>query len=222
MAVATKRIQIDKANLTIVVVVSLTVFITVFSLVASKALLSQRSYQARVIAAREKARDQLKKNLDATGPLTTAYQSFVAEPENVIGGNAAGTGERDGDNARITLDALPSKYDFPALATSLEKIVKGQNLTLDGITGVDDESKQLKLASTATPKPVPVPFKISVKGNYTNIQSLVAAFEKSVRPFSINQMQFKASKSGDLSLILDAKTYYQPETSFEFKTEVVK
>lgn len=218
----TKRVLIDKANASMVITVSIAVFVTIFSLVATKALWSQRSYQARVITAREKARDQLESNIKASATLTSSYQRFVSSTENVIGGSPTGTGERDGDNARIVLDALPSKYDFPALTTSLEKLVKGQGLAIDSITGIDDEAKQQKAVSTATPKPVDVPFKLTVKGSYENVQNLVGVFERSIRPFSINQLQFKASKSGDLTMIIDAKTYYQPEKSFEFKSEVIK
>jgi hypothetical protein len=222
MPEATKRVLIDKANITVVVTVSIAAFITIFSLVATKALWSQQAYQVRVIHKREKARDQLVANIKAADTLTSSYQQFESATENVIGGSAVGSGERDGDNARIVLDALPSKYDFPALATSLEKLVKGQNLTLDSITGIDDESNQQKTASSATPQAIEMPFKVDVKGGYDNIQNLITVFEHSIRPFSINQLEFKAGQGTDISLSVDAKTYYQPEKSFEFKSEVVK
>lgn len=222
MADSTKRVLIDKANVTVVVAVSIAAFVTIFSLTATKALVSQRSYQARVIAAREKARDQLRANVKAADTLTSSYERFVTSSENAIGGNPSGTGERDGDNARIVLDALPSKYDFPALTTSLEKLVKSQNLSISTISGVDDESNQQKLASSATPTAVEMPFKIGVKGNYDNIQNLVGVLQRSIRPFAINQLQLKAGQSSELELTVDAKTYYQPEKSFEFKSEVVR
>ena len=222
MADLTKRALIDKANVTVVAVVSVAAFVTIFSLVATKALWSQRSYQSRVITAREKARDQLQANKKAADTLVSSYQQFVSSQENVIGGNSTGTGERDGDNARIVLDALPSKYDFPALTTSLEKLVKGQNLVMSAISGVDDESNQQKQASSATPQPVEIPFKLGVKGSYDNIQKLVGVLESSIRPFTVNQLELKAGENNELELTLDAKTYYQPEKSFEFKSEVVK
>lgn len=222
MPESTKRVLIDKANVTVVATVSIAAFVTIFSLVATKALLSQRSYQSHVIEKREKARDQLVKNIQAADTLTESYQRFVSSSENAIGGSSAGNGERDGDNARIVLDALPSKYDFPALATSLEKLTKGQNLILDSIDGIDDESNQQKAASSATPQPVEMPFKMVVKGGYDSIQSLITVFEHSIRPFNINQLEFKAEQGQGVSLTIDAKTYYQPEKSFEFKSEVVK
>ncbi len=101
MANSAKHAMISQAQLRVVAAISLTVFVVVFSLVASKALLSQRSYQARVIEAREKARDQLEANIKAVETVTASYEQFVSSTENAIGGNPAGTGERDGDNARI-------------------------------------------------------------------------------------------------------------------------
>lgn len=222
MAHSTKRKLIDKANFTVVVAVSVAAFITIFCLVSAKALWSQRSYQSRAIESREKARDQLDTNVKAATKLATAYEAFAASQENIIGGSATGSGDRDGDNARIILDALPSKYDFPALATSLEKLAKGQNLTLEGITGTDDEAKQQKAVLSPVPKPVDVPFKIHVSGNYDSIQSLIGVFERSIRPFVINQFKFEAEQGTNVSLSIDAKTYYQPEKTLQFKSEVVK
>jgi hypothetical protein len=222
MADSSKRALIDKANVSVVIAVSIAAFVTIFSLVAAKALLSQRAYQGRVIHAREKARNQLIANVKAADTLTDSYKQFVSSQENVIGGSATGGGERDGDNARIVLDALPSKYDFPALATSLEKLIKGQNLTIDTITGIDDESNQQKTASSNSPQAIEMPFKVSVKGGYDSVQNLVGVLERSIRPFSINELQLDAETGSQLTLTIDAKTYYQPEKNFEFKSEVVK
>lgn len=219
---ATKRVQIDKANLTVVAAVSIAAFITIFSLIAVKSLWSQRAYQSRVIEKREKANTQLEKNIQSADKLTESYKVFASATVNAIGGNPTGNGERDGDNARIILDALPSKYDFPALATSLEKIAKGQNLSIESISGVDDELNQALTDESPTPVAVEMPFKLGVKGDYAATLQLMGVFERSIRPFSMNQLLFTAADSGAVTLVIDAKTYYQPEKSLQFKSEVVK
>src|SRR3990167_8047567 len=106
-----------------IAVLAASTFIVVFTIVAGRALLSQRSYQARVIDKKEKARDQLKKNIEETKTLVTSYKSFTDRSENVLGANPAGQGEKDGDNAKIILDALPSKYNFPAIAPWMDKLI---------------------------------------------------------------------------------------------------
>lgn len=216
---SSKRAQINKANTTMVAVVAIASFITVFSLVAAKALWDQRSFQARVIVEKEVARNQLQANVAAVDSLVTSYKAFVGTPENVIGGSSTGKGDRDGDNAKIVLDALPSKYDFPALATSLEKILQSGDYQIDSITGTDDEANQQ--ANQTTNAPVEIPFQIGATGNYASIQKLVESLERSVRPFTITKISFTGGDS-DLKAQIDAKTYYLPAKTLKITTKEVK
>lgn len=216
-----KQIQIDKANVRIFVAIALTVFIVVFCAVSVKSLISRQIYQGKVVAAREKARDQLSQNIESAQSLTESYNAFEASTPNVIGGSSTGTGERDGDNAKIVLDALPSVYDFPALTSSVEKLVATQQVGLQGITGTDDEVNQ-KDQTQGSPKSVDMPFTVTVDGSYQNINNLILAFEKSIRPFKINKMVFSGSKAGTVNLTVDAKSYYQPAKNLDIKKETIK
>lgn len=218
---STKRLQIDKANSVMVIAVAATSFIVVFSLVASQALWGQRSYQARVIDKKEKVRDQLKKNIEATDTLVTAYKDFVGSAENVLGGNASGQGEKDGDNAKLILDALPSKYDFPALATSLEKLLTQNSISIESIGGIDDEVSQASNEGTDKPAPIEIPFDLGITSTYEGIKNLISVFERSVRPISIDTLEFSGSDSS-LRTTLRAKTYYQPGKSLKIDSEVVQ
>lgn len=220
---STKHVQIDKANATMVITIAVATFIAIFSLFASRSLLSQRSYQSKVISKKEQARDQLKKNISASASLVTAYQSFVGTSANVLGGNPTGQGASDGDNAKIILDALPSQYDFPALATSLQGLLSQSGVKVSNITGTDDElNQQQQTADTTTdPQPILIPFEVNVSGTYANIQSLDSIFERSIRPIKISSINLSGS---DASLTMDVKaqTYYQPAKGVTIKMEAVK
>lgn len=216
-----KQVQIDKTNVRIFAAIAATVFLVVFCAVATKALISRQSYQNKVIAAREEARDQLEENIQAANQLTDSYKAFVANTPNVIGGNPAGTGERDGDNAKIVLDALPSVYDFPALTSSVEKVASQEGLKIDSITGTDDEVNQGGQSSNE-PVAVEIPFAVSVNGTYQNINNLILQFEKSIRPFKVTKLVFTGGSSGAVDLTIDAKSFYQPAKNLEIKKEVVK
>lgn len=216
-----KQVQIDKANVRMLVAIGVTVFIVVFSAVAVKSLISRQMYQGRVIESREKARDQLQANIEAAESLTRSYGTFVDSTPNVIGGDPAGDGERDGDNAKIVLDALPSVYDFPALTSSVEKLAARQQVGLLGITGTDDEVNQ-KGQTQSAPQPVEMPFTATVDGSYQNVTNLILEFEKSIRPFNVTKLVFSGSKTGTVNLVVDAKSYYQPAKNLEVKKEVVK
>ncbi len=220
MKLSMKQVQINKANSTMIIAVAISAAVIAFSLVAGRALLQKRSYQARVIGAKEKAADQLEANIEAANSLSAAYQTFVSTPENVIGGNPKGTGEKDGDNAKIILDALPSKYDFPALTSSLEKVLVGNNYKVDGITGIDEELAQ-KQAEQTTPQPVAMPFAITVTTNLDGAKNLLSLFQRSIRPIKVQSVE-ASGNNNELQLTVAATTYYQPQKTVNIQTEVIK
>lgn len=216
-----KRVMIDKANARIVIYVSIAAFILIFSLVAIKTLISQAAYQNRVISAKKTAVNQLKTDIAATDQLKTSYAAFTETPQNVLGGNPGGTGPQDGNNAKIVLDALPSSYDFPGLTTSLESLLTGQGVKIDSISGTDDEVAQSANQSSTNPQPSPIPFTLSAEGDYTGIQNVISAFEHSIRPMQVQTLDI-AGNQGQLTLSLNAQTYYQPAKSLNINKEVVK
>ncbi len=219
-AISTKQLLINKANAQMVLASAIAAFLVIFSLVASRALLGQRGYQARVITEKEKAVKQLKANVKAVGELATAYTNFESTAENIIGGNPKGTGDRDGANAKIVLDALPSQYDFPALATSLEKILTDPSYKINSITGTDDELNQQNTTSP-TPVPIEMPFQITVSGAYGSMQNLVGTLERSIRPFQVSKLDF-SGKDSNIQATVSAKTFYQPAKNLTIKTKEIK
>jgi type IV secretory pathway TrbL component len=244
-----KRLQIDKANSTMLIVLGVAVFITIFSLLSSKTLLGELFYQNRAVSAKEKALTQLKANVGAEQQLVTAYEKFVGSPTNLIGGATTGTATNDGDNAKIILDALPSQYDFPALTTSIQDLLSSQGVKIQSISGTDEEASVSPSGSTtpstgtatATPATAPpaaaatttpaaatpataavaMPFQFSVDGPYANIESLVKTFEASIRPFQLQTVQLSGGQS-DLTLTVTAQSYYQPQKDFTITKETIK
>lgn len=216
-----KHLQLSKAQTTTFVVTAVAVFLVVFTFVAAKSLLSQSSFQGKVIDGKQKALDQLKSNQKTAKQLADSYQAFVGTTQNAIGGDPNGSGPQDGNNAKLVMDALPGKYDFPALTSSLEKIISGQSMSIKSIAGQDDQINQQDNTSSATPKPVNMPFSITASGNYGQVQSLVGQFEHSIRPFQIQTLDIKGDQS-NLTVSITAQTYYQPSKNFNIKTEVVK
>jgi hypothetical protein len=220
-ASSTKRALIGKANSTIVIATAVAAFVVVFCAIASKTLISQASYQNRVISTKKKALATLESDLNARDSLVAAYKTFVGTPQNILGGNPDGSGDQDGDNAKIILDALPSKYDFPALTTSLEKLITSQGLSIDSIAGTDDEVSQSATLASGAPAPVAMPFQIQVNGSYESVKSLISIFERSIRPIQVQKIELTGSE-GSMSAVIEAQTFYQPEKTLNIKSEVVK
>lgn len=218
---SSKRTLIDKANTMVVVMVSAAAFLFVFSAVATKTLISQANYQNRVISEKRKARDQLIADKEVAKKLKKSYDAFVGTSTNVLAGSPNGTGPKDGNNAKIILDALPSSYDFPALATSLEVLLASQNIKINSIAGTDDEVAQKANSSSTSPKPIAIPFDLAFSSNYDGVKNVVGVFEKSIRPVQLLTLDISGDKEG-LTLAVSAQTYFQPAKSLNITTKVVK
>lgn len=218
--VHTKRALIDKANSSMVISVALAAFLVMFTVVAGRALWSQRSYQARVIGEKEKAVTQLEENIQSVEKLEVSYKEFVNTPDNVLGGNPSGTGDRDGNNAKIVLDALPSKYDFPAFITSLEKLLRTKNFQLKSIGGNDDEASQ---ANSTSKDPVEIPFEIeTTAANYNNLQEFLVSLEQSIRPLKTKSLSISGGGNEQISVQIEGVSYFQAGRGLTIEEKVVK
>jgi len=216
-----KRALIDKSNTRMVIIISAAVFAIIFSLVAAKTLWGQAVYQGKVIKAKTNASNQLQADIKVANTLHASYSAFVGTATNIIGGTSGGTGEKDGDNAKIILDALPTKYDFPALTTNLEALVQDQQVELTSISGVDDEIAQSTNISSSDPQSVEIPFSLTVSSDYDKTQALLGALEHSIRPIVIRTLDISGGKD-KITTNITAVTYYQPAKSLNTRTQVVK
>lgn len=217
--ISLRHVQIDKSNALVVTFIAIAAACLVFSLVSVSALWDQANYNKRVIKAKENTVSQVNANIQSIESLKNSYQVFIGEPTNVIGGVATGTGDRDGDNAKITLDAMPSVYDFPGTISGFSKVLNGRSFTDLSITGTDEEAS--KAASTDV-SVTPVPLQVSAIGSIEATQELLKILDLSIRPVKAKTVSFTGESTGQLTVSVDLETYYQPKKEFEVKTEVVK
>jgi cell division protein FtsL len=215
-----KRLLIDKANATMLIFIGVAAFLLVFAIFSAKALLSQSSYQSKVIKEKQKAFKQLQINTKNVDSLVASYGSFASESQNVLGGNPTGSGPRDGDNPRIVLDALPSKYDYPGLISSIEKVLKEGGYKIESYGGSDDEINQQN-AKVDKPTPIEMPFPITVNTSFEGAQLFLTTLERSIRPIYVNKLTLTAAQ-GKIVVSISAKTYYQPEKVLKITKKVVK
>jgi hypothetical protein len=226
--ISIKHSIIDKANSTMLISVSIAVFIVVFSAFSIKALVSQSLYHSRVIAEQEKTLKVLNNNSSAAEQLRETYVAFATQSINVLGGNPAGNSPRDGDNAQIVLDALPSEYDFPALSSSIEKILVEGGYQIGSIGGTEDSSQigsdedspgvsGGSVATTGAVSPVEIPYPFTIEASQDSVQILLETLESSIRPFYVSSLSLDGQGS-NLRTKLDVKTFYQPATSLQVST----
>lgn len=214
---SSKRQQIDKSKNTMAIVAAVALFVVIFCLISGHDLKSKMSYQSKVITADTTSRNQLQDDVQASTTLTSSYEKFNDTKTNVLGSAVTG---KTNDNTKIILDALPSQYDYPALATSIENILSNQGITIDSIGG-QDESASIGTTNSASPAPVAMPFSFTIDGPYQNIQNVVSAFEKSITPFQFLTMDLSGNQS-DVNLTITAQTYFQPPINFQITQENIK
>ena len=178
MKITMKRVQIDKAKSNMLFVVTVSTIVAMFCLASAKSLINQATYQRKVLHERRVAISQLEKNLTTAGNLASQYKIFNSPSTNLIGGKSTADPNAqppDGDNARIVLNALPSIYDFPALISSVTKILNGQNIAIPSIGGAD-ASASIDNAPTTNPQPQTIALTIGGSSNINGVQRLIADF----------------------------------------------
>ncbi len=220
--ISNKHQLIAKINKQIVVVASVGIFVFLFCAFAAKDLISTMDYQNQVITAKQDAETKLGQDVVADKSLVKSYEAFVSTPTNIIGGVTSSqipTGN-NGDSSKIILDALPSRYDFPALITSLQYLLTSNGVKLTGIGGTDQQLT-VNQAASSNPKPVDMPFTFSVSGSYQSIQNLVGAIQRSIRPIDIQTEDFTGDQN-NLTFSVTAQTYFQPEKAFKLVPETIK
>ena len=206
-----KGSQIDKSQKRLIILVSVSTVVTIFCLVSTKALLDYAGYHRHELAAKRAVIKQLEANIATANTLESQYQSFNSVNPNFIGGkNTAdpNTSPPDGDNARLVLDGLPSKYDFPALISSVSKILTNAGIASPGIAG-SDLSATTGSAPSASPSPVEIPLSINGLASYGGAQNLILDLERSIRPFYITTLDFGGTNS-TISISVGLSTYFQP------------
>ena len=86
--------------------------------------------------------------------------------------------------------------------------------------------KRQALSSSINPEPIEIPFEISIKGSYENVQKFIDSLDKSIRPVSISEIDISASTSNDdnkdISVKIFGVTYYQPAKELGINEQVVK
>lgn len=217
LQITSKRaIELDRDESSLLLIIAAATILTVFCLVSAKALISQTSYQRRVINARHAATAQIQANIQKANSLVTQYNDVFegSNATNILGGkntNSANAVPPDGTNGRIVLDALPTTYDFPALLTSIQKVVTADGIGGPAIGGSDQSSTATNTPS-AKPQPVKIDLSLSGSATYTGVQSLIKDLERSIRPFDITKLTLSGNESS-MVVSLHFSTYYQPAKS---------
>ncbi|MDB5161275.1 MAG: hypothetical protein JWO96_655 [Candidatus Saccharibacteria bacterium] len=222
---SSKALKLSKDQSALMGTVAAATVISVFSLVSIKALAGQVIYQGKVISARHNSAKQMKANISNANTLVTQYNSVFlgSSPDNIIGGkNDSSTSAvpPNGNNGRIVLDALPTVYDFPALLTSMSKVLTNNGIGSQSIGG-SDQSSTVKSDPTGNPQPANIDLTVSGTGTYKDTARLIKDMERSIRPFDITHLAINGNESS-LTIDLNLTTYYQPAKTLSITSKEIR
>lgn len=213
---------IDKTNSRVLIAVGVATFIFIFSIFAVRALISQSLYHGRVIREKELALRLIDENKDTVEDLKQSYEAFEAESINILGGNPTGQGALDGSNTKLVLDALPGTYDYPALSSSFEKILRDGGYDIGAIGGSEDSSlAESSKKATKNVKPIEIPYEFTVNSDTEGIKRLLDTLERSIRPMYVDSLEIQAGDTV-LQAQVNLRTYFTQPKTFEVSTKVVK
>ncbi len=218
-----KRIQLDKANQLIFGSLAFTSFIFIFALFATKDLISQGAYQNRIISQQIIAKNNLDTDLTAISSLKSSYKAFVDQPQNLLGGNPAGSGNNDGNNSKIILDALSTSFDPNAWNLNLSNLntLLGQGSGFISLSATSSASTTA--AGTSNPTATPVQLSGTFSTSLGGMQGTFNSLNKSIIPIQVTGVIFNAATAGQSpTLAYTAQSYYQPAYQFNIGQVIVK
>ena len=197
-----KRQAISKAKSTVLATVVVASIIISFAIVAMNFLWNLRGYNTRVLGQKQQAKETLMQNVTNAETLKQQFEIF----------------EQGDIKSQDVLDALPSKYDFAAVITSIDVLAKRSGMSLDGFVGVDesDDAPQAQV----DPQPIEISFVVTVVGRYDDLKKFVDNLDRSIRPMKVNSILISGNDN-NIKAEISITTYYQPQADINVEKKKV-
>lgn len=209
--VTSKRVKLEKANSQIFIATAAASFVIAFCAVWLNIIWEEKQFQDIVISERKEVLDQAQENIANIEELKT---SFV----NLENANDLLVGQGDEANSTVILDALPPKYDFPAVASSMDDIAKRSGVLLLTFTG--DDLVEEAVDSAIEPFPTQIPFRVVINGSSSATEEFLVNLERSIRPMSVSSLNISGTDD-ELETVLEIVTHYQPSVNVDITTKTI-
>lgn len=210
-----KRQQIQVAGRVMFIWVAIAACALSFCAATGQYLFTKWQHNNAVMAAKQKASDQLTKNLTNVQELVKEVDALVADT-----GLASVKTDEEDPNTKSVLDALPITFDPAALATSLQQVVLASSgLSIESITVPQEVEATSEEAMQATPQEVP--FSFIVSGSYEGIKKALVDIERTIRPIKVTGINLTGTDN-NLRATVEAVTYYQPTKTVKLGEVIIK
>lgn len=196
--ISTKRLQIEKSKRTIFLSIIIASIVASLSIVTTKFLWDLGRHYTHVIDEKEQARDTLKSNLANAQELKSKFEQFDNASDQIT--------------SQTVLDALPSKYDYPAMVTSIDALAKRSGVSVEALSGEDLGDSAL--TTQTDPQAVAMPVTVTAVGTYADLETFITNLHRSIRPFTVKTIEIRGTDQVTKADIL-IETYYQPAVNLE-------
>lgn len=203
--ISTKRLQIEKSKRTIFLSIIIASIIASLSIVTTKFLWDLGRHYTRVIGEKEQARDTLKSNLANAQELKGKFEQFDNASDQIT--------------SQTVLDALPSKYDYPAMVTSIDALAKRSGVSVEALSGEDLGDSAL--TTQTDPQAVAMPVTVTAVGTYADLETFITNLHRSIRPFTVKTIEIRGTDQVTKADIL-IETYYQPAVNLDVIKEPIE
>ncbi len=210
--VISKHVKIKNSSKIVYITIMVSAIVIAFSLAILNSLYGQWRFNERLHAEKERVLDKLETNLANAKSLKSSFASLEAAGEIIPGQNGR-------PNSTVILDALPSRYDYPALATAMDVLAEESGVILDSFDGEDAETQAE--VSAVEPRPIEIEYTMSVTGSYDQINQFMQNIERSIRPISLSDVAL-SGKTTELRGAFSMITYYQPTVDLNVITRTFK
>lgn len=198
--IISKKAKIKQSSKTVFLTTMIAAAVVAFSLSFLNVLYGQWRFNERLHAEKEMVRDLLEDNIANAKELKQSFNALEASAPII-------PGQDDRPNSTVILDALPSRYDYPALASSISELAARSSVELLNFNGDDDEVDAIE--KSVRPEEQEIEYTINVQGDYTSILGFIANVENSIRPITLEKMSLSGS-TAEMRATFAMITYYQP------------
>ncbi len=212
-----KRAQIAKANRLMFIWVACASVIVSASVVVVVVVVQKGFHNQKAISALNKTEKTIKQNNDNIEGLESAIRALGSN-ESLLALRANST-----DNAlQVILDALPADSNPSALGASLQTKLFPSDLEVESIeitpaaVAVEGEVADESTTTTGT-----ISFQFVVKGDASQLKTVLERLEKSIRTIQISRLVIEST--GDKqSLRVEGEAYYEPAKQLQLTNTEVK
>jgi hypothetical protein len=224
-----KRAQIAKANRAMFLWIAVSSVIVGASIVVSVFLFQDLVYNQKVINKKNETVGILEKNNKAVPDLQAAVR--VLDTSTALASVKANPTDQ---TLQVVLDALPADANSLALGASLQNKllanIPGLRLTslqvtpVSGVeTGVSDAvDTTVTTTATETQDAVPIDFQFTVTGNQAALKQVLVNMQKSLRIIDIRNLTISAADGGELTLLVNGRSFYVPAKEVTLTKETVE